>query len=295
MRILVTGATGRVGRAIYIRLSRGHTVVGLDRAPSSTADIVGDLHDEATLGQALEGIDAVVHTAGLHAPQVGHVPDSEFERVNVAGTERLLNAALRAGVRRFVFTSTTALYGEAATPPGAAGWVDETLVPAPRTIYHHTKLRAEQLVSAAAAGGQLAATVLRMSRCFPEPASQMALYRLHRGVDARDVASAHQWAVEQSEAGCQHFVVSGATPFLRSDCSLLATDAAQVLRARAPALVEAYSRRGWRLPQRIDRVYVPDALRARGWEPQHGFASVLRQLDDESAEVLGERRQPDLG
>ena len=48
-------------------------------------------------------------------------------------------AACAAGVGQLLYTSTTALYGDAATPPHAAGWVDETLTPQPRTIYHWSR------------------------------------------------------------------------------------------------------------------------------------------------------------
>ena len=88
--------------------------------------------------------------------------------------------------------------------------------------------------------------------------------------------------------GVRMFVVSGATPFEPADCPALASDAAGVLRRRAPALVEAFERRRWALPETIDRVYSPRALCALGWRPRHGFAEVLRQLDDASPQVLPE-------
>lgn len=294
-RVLVTGSSGRVGRAVWVRLARHHEVVGLDRAPSSTVQALGDLAawtepgfhaGEAALDAALAGCDALVHTAALHAPHVGRVDDATFERVNVRASRRLFERAAAAGVRRIVLTSTTALYGDAATPPGRAGWVDEALAPQPRTIYHRTKLAAEVALADVAARHGLSATVLRMSRCFPEPAPVMAVYRLHRGVDARDVARAHEWALSLDAPGCRCFVVSGATPFLPGDAPALARDAPAVLRERAPGLVEAFARRGWALPRSIDRVYVPQALQALGWAPRHGPDEVLRQFDEESSEVL---------
>ena len=121
MRVLVTGSAGRVGRAIYVALAAaGHAVSGIDATPSSTSEHVGDFADPTLLAGALEGVDAVVHTAALHAPHVPHLPETAFRRVNVDGTRRLLEAASAAGVRRIVFTSTTALYGAAATPAGAS-------------------------------------------------------------------------------------------------------------------------------------------------------------------------------
>ncbi len=287
MKILVTGATGRVGRALVVRLARQHQVRGLDRTPSSTAHWVGDLGDADLLRRALHGVDAVVHAAALHAPQVGRVPDAEFQRVNVDATRALAEAACAAGVGQIVYTSTTALYGDAATPPQAAGWVDEQLLPQPRTIYHRSKLAAEQLLARLADAGAFGLTVLRMSRCFPETAPQMACARLHRGVDARDVAEAHALALDTARPGVRLCIVSGATPFLPGDAAALKADAPAVLRRRAPALVQAFADRGWALPSSIDRIYSPALARHElGWQPRHGFAEVLRQLDEASAEVL---------
>ena len=289
LRVLVTGASGRVGRAIVVRLMHaGHRVQGLDRAPSSTVQHLGDLADPALLARALHGVQAVVHTAALHAPQVGAVDDAEFWRINLAGTQRLWAAALAAGVQRFVFTSTTALYGHDATPEGQAGWVSEATPPQPRTIYHRSKLAAEQwLAEAAAAAGAPRLRILRMSRCFPEAAPLMAVYRLHRGVDARDVSRAHELALLDGGAATATWVISGATPFLPEDAPALWQDAPAVLALRAPALVAQFAQRGWPLPARIDRVYCPVlAAQQLGWVAQRGPAEVLHQLDDDSAEVL---------
>jgi nucleoside-diphosphate-sugar epimerase len=287
MRILVTGSAGRVGRAIAVRLMHEHEVVGLDRTPASTVDVTADLGDEAALARALAGCDAVVHAAALHAPHVGVLPDSEFQRVNIDATEALLEAAARAHVRRIVYTSSTAVFGSAATPAGRAGWVDEALAPAPETIYHSSKLAAEDLLRAAAAGGGPEVRVLRMSRCFPEAAPIMAAYRLHRGIDARDVAEAHARALVHSGRVHETWIVSGLTPFRREECAVLLRDAVSVLRLRAPELVSAFAARGWTLPRSIDRVYDASlAMRELGWQPRHGVASLLALYDSGSAEVL---------
>ena len=290
MRVLVTGSSGRVGRAIFVRLCREHDATGLDQIPSSTAGFVGSIADPELLRRALRGVDAVVHTAAFHAPHVGSVADAEFERINVRATRDLAAAAVSAGISRLVFTSTTALYGAAATPGYAAGWADEALPPQPVTVYHRTKLAAEVLLESVAAETGLAVTVLRMSRCFPEPAPIMAVYRLHRGVDARDVADAHALALGSTSSGFRRFVISGATPFDRGDVEELAGNAPAVLARRAPELVDEFRRRGWLLPRQIDRVYSPAlAIQELGWRPRHDFREVLRMLDSGSSEVLPPR------
>jgi UDP-glucose 4-epimerase len=288
MKVLVTGSAGRVGRAIVERLrSGGDTVVALDVKPGPHADLVADVADREAMRRAVEGKDAVVHVAALHAPHVGIRGDADFQAINVDATAMLVELARTAGIQRFVFTSTTALYGSAAGAGGIATWVDEGTDPAPRTIYHRTKIAAEKALEEAAGKGGLALTILRMSRCFPESASWMAACRLHRGVDARDVAEAHALALESGQPGVRRYVISGATPFRREDARALMSHAPLVIARREPALAAAFARRGWELPAAIDRVYDPAlARRELGWTPRYGFEEVLAQLDAGSPEVL---------
>lgn len=149
MKVLLTGSSGRIGRAIFNALIPHHAVTGLDRSPFSTTSVLGDVADAALLRTSLQDVDAVVHTASLHAPHVGMASDAEFHRVNVEGLQTLCRLAKEAGVKRIVYTSTTALYG-GAIAPGACTWVDETLPPRPKTIYHRTKLDAERILESEA-------------------------------------------------------------------------------------------------------------------------------------------------
>ena len=262
-------------------------MIGLDERPAGTTHVVASVTDGARLRSALEGVDAVVHTAALHAPHVGVASLARFESVNVGATASLVDLCLAAGVRKLVFSSTTALYGDASALRGRAAWIDEETEPRPRTIYHRTKLRAEEIVREAAASGELSSTVLRMSRCFPEPANLMAVYRLHRGIDARDVAEAHRLALEDSPEKFRLFVVSHPTAFTRTDLEALWRDAPSVIRERAPGLAHAMKSRGWQLPQSIDRVYCSDrAQRELSWRARYDCSEVLREFDQGSPSVL---------
>ncbi|EPD5886835.1 NAD-dependent epimerase/dehydratase family protein [Vibrio cholerae] len=287
MRILVTGSAGRVGRAIYIKLMRTHDVVGIDKTPCSTADYIGDIRDSTLIDGVLKNIDVIVHTAALHAPHVGLVPDSEFTSINVDATEKLALAGVKAGVKHFIFTSTTALYGYASTPKSIAGWIDEEITPQPKSIYHQSKIAAETKLEEISNLFQFPVTVLQMSRCFPEPADLMAVFRLTRGIDARDVANAHLCAVEKRLSGFNRFIISGVTPFHFSDCKALYTDAGAVIKRKCPEIALAFQQRSWQLPQSLDRVYDSSSAHEKlGWSPIHGFESVLEMLDTETAEVL---------
>jgi nucleoside-diphosphate-sugar epimerase len=286
MKIVVTGSSGRIGRAIHFDLCRDHQVVGIDRAPSSATTCLGDIGDFKFLADCFEGADAVIHTAALHAPQVGLVDDSEFVKTNIQATKNVVRCARENGIARLVFTSTTALYGHASQHPEEAVWVDEATTPQPRSIYHRTKLETESFLESVAAEDFRVVT-LRMSRCFPEPAPVMALYRLHRGVDARDVARGHRLALTIGGTPYQAFILSGATPFRREDCPALRTDPASVISARCPELMALFRERGWRLPQSIDRVYDTALAQAvLGWSPRYGFANVVELLDAGISEVL---------
>jgi len=273
MRVLVTGAAGLIGSGVASRLASEHDVIGLDLASGPQVQIVADCHDVTAWRQHVDGFDAVVHTAALHAPHVGQRGEADFRRTNVEATARLLDLALDAGARHFVLTSTTSLYGRALEPDGSAVWVDEQLEPQPRDIYDETKLEAEQL--ARSAGGLMTVTSLRMSRCCPEAADVMAWYRLYRGIDRRDVADAHALAIGRTGDPAT-YVICSSTPFEREDCKELIDDPRAVIERRCPGLVATMSVRGWRPPRSIDRVYDGRlARRELGFAPRHGVGSCL--------------------
>ncbi|MEO1729415.1 MAG: NAD(P)-dependent oxidoreductase [Pseudomonadota bacterium] len=289
MKILLTGSSGRIGRAIFGALAGAHEVIGLDRTVFSTTHIVEDCGNSGAIKPALEGVDAVIHTAGPHAPHVDLVPDREFERINIEATHDLYQSAREAGVRRFVYTSTTALYGDAIAP-GACTWIDEDTPPQPRTIYHRTKLAAEVMLEEMACEA-LPVRVLRMSRCFPEAADLMALYRLHRAIDARDVGTGHALALTHDgpvdQVPFDRFILSGATPFLPEDVEALANDPRSVLALRAPEILAAMDARGWPVPPKIDRVYSSAKAKAQlGWAPRWDWREVMAQVDRDDLEVL---------
>jgi len=277
VRVLVTGTSGRIGGAIAARLSLSHRVTGFDRRPGPLTAVTGDLRDTVLLARLLGDVDAVVHTAALHVPDLAVRTAQEFREVNVDATRRLLQACGETGVARFVYTSTTSLYGDAMLGQGAAVWVTEALAPRPRDVYDETKLAAEEACRDASRAG-LACVALRMSRCFPEDPRLVAIYRLYRGVDAQDVAQAHELALAAPAGDFAVYNVSAPTPFLESDCARLLADAASVVQERLPWAAAEFARRGWQLPASIDRVYVVErAVTALGYRPLHDFASLFRR------------------
>ena len=149
MRVALTGASGYTGGRLLAALrDRGDDVAVLVRPESALRDADalagleggrgGPRRRGGRLDRLVEGADAVVHVAAVYRT-AGH-PDSYYREVNVLGTERLLEAAARHGVRRFVHTSTVGVHGHVEHPPA-----DETAPFAPGDIYQATKAEAEAL------------------------------------------------------------------------------------------------------------------------------------------------------
>lgn len=275
MRVLVTGTSGRVGAAVARELSIAHRVTGVDLRPGPMTTVIGDLSARRFAARCSTGVDAIVHCAALHAPHVGVHSEREFFASNVEATEHLLECAERDGVRRFVLTSTTSLYGNAMIDADRAVWVTEALDPVPRDVYDRTKLTAESRCRAAADRG-LPCISLRMSRSFYEPLDRVAVYRLYRGVDLRDVAAAHRLAVEHRGTAYESVNISARSPFRQEDLRTLMSDAPSVIERHYPGAAEGFARRGWTLPKKIDRVYVTDrATEVLGYRPRYNFDSLF--------------------
>jgi dihydroflavonol-4-reductase len=150
--IAITGVSGLLGGALAERLlTDGHSVRALFRKVEKgwrntlrATQIVGSLSDGASLSRLVSGADTVFHVAAMYRHDG---PWEEFEEVNLRGTERLLEAAARAGVRRFIYCSTIGVYGNVASSPS-----NEQAPFAPRDDYQRSKLLAEEACRAARTG-----------------------------------------------------------------------------------------------------------------------------------------------
>lgn len=163
MRVLVTGATGDVGRPLTARLlADGITVRALCRAapdalPHDVEVAPGDLETPVRIAAAMAGVDAVVHCAA----HLGGGGRALHRRVNVGGTLAILEAARRARVSRFVHLSSVAVYGR--KDDGRLVEVSDGYDPCPelRDDYAWSKIAAERWVRLYRAQGGLDTVVLR--------------------------------------------------------------------------------------------------------------------------------------
>lgn len=295
MTILVTGSAGHLGEAILRTLrGRGSPARGIDLKPSPFTDAVGSIVDPDFVREQMDGVTAVIHTATLHKPHVATHSMQAFIDTNVTGTLNLLESVTAAGVKSFVFTSTTSAFGSQLRPEAgqAAVWVTEELPPVPKNIYGTTKLMAENLCELFFRERGLPVVVLRTSRFFPEDDDDPAMRSaypldnaqanelLYRRLDIVDAVSAHLLAVESApKLGFGRYIVSATTPFEPRHLAALSRDAAGVVRELYPDCAQLYAAHGWRLLPEIDRVYVNErARRELGWHPEFDFAHVLHSL-----------------
>ena len=159
-RVLVTGASGFIGLNVVEALGvAGHETRAYARAASNLrylaslpAEVLtGDLRDGARLRDAMKGVDAVIHCAsraGFH-----DADDAQIRETNVEGTRTVVDAAIDTGVRRFVYTSTTATIGSHDDP--TRQWNEDTPLVGFRAAspYARTKAEAESIVRAAIVQG----------------------------------------------------------------------------------------------------------------------------------------------
>jgi dihydroflavonol-4-reductase len=185
MQIFVTGATGFIGaHFIEAALDAGHDVIGLYRSDSPRQQALieylrergailrrGDVLQPETLAAAMRGAECVCHFAAAFRESEA---DSEyFELLNVAGTVNVLEAAIAAGVRRFVHCSTAGIHGQRGEDV-----IDERTPLSPWNDYERSKVAAEEQVRERARAGGIEFVILRPTAVYgPRDQRLLKLFR----------------------------------------------------------------------------------------------------------------------
>ena len=313
--VLITGSTGQVGNAIARRLAAdGLEVRALVRSPEraqvlpdGVQAVFGDVTDPASLSAALVGCATVYHAAGI--PEQWRRDVGEFARVNVDGTRNVVEAALAAGVERFVYTSTDDVLVQAPGEP-----FDESVVnPNPgQTPYQRSKQEADRIVVAALDHG-LPAVFLHPAGLYgPAPFLVKGLNDLLLQLARRktpmllpggmgvvysdDVADGHVRAAAQASVGARYLLAESFQPLTEIARAVADSEpGAKVPRVIPLAIARAVSTAGERVAQVtgrppmiprsvlqfLERGARPSGARARaelGWSPTPFATGVERTL-----------------
>ncbi|PRY23665.1 nucleoside-diphosphate-sugar epimerase [Aliiruegeria haliotis] len=281
MKLAVTGGTGAVGRFIVEEaLRQGDAVQVLGRTEPGlkgfSRPVAFQTHDLSGPAPALDGCDALVHAAFSHVPgryRGGEGEDPKgFLRANVDGSLRVFEAARSAGIRRIVFLSSRAVYGDYS--PGTP--LPETLPPRPDTLYGRAKFEVEQALAAMIRPG-LRTVSLRATGVYGCAVSGMPhkwtnLFRDFRA--GEDIAPRVATEVHGRDlAAAVRLALTGKVPPVLNVSDLL-LDRRYLLRevARLTGCTTP-------LPQRADAGQVSvmpvDALAGLGWRP--GGVDLLRR------------------
>jgi len=169
-RILITGGAGFIGSHLTRYFAEQAEVTVLDDLRSGYARnldgvrcrfLQGSILDDVALKQAIAGAEEVYHLAAMISVPESVAKPAECAKLNTGGTQRVLDAALNAGVRKVVLASSAAIYGDNPTVPKL-----ESMTPEPKSPYAETKLAGEKLLELYRDTHGLGTTSLRFFNVF---------------------------------------------------------------------------------------------------------------------------------
>jgi UDP-glucose 4-epimerase len=223
MKVLVTGSSGQLGSYVSELLVPSHSVVGMDIRPQPLEplrriSIVGDITEPQDVRRAMSGVDAVIHCAAQVSVEKSLEDPLSDARTNVLGTVTLLHEGVLAGVKRFIYVSSAAVFGPPKYIP-----IDENHPTLPISNYGASKLAGEKYTLAYAKTSSMEAVSVRPFNFYSVRADPQSPYsgvitkfvaRLKAGkapiiegdgrqtrdfIHARDVASALKLVLEKKD------------------------------------------------------------------------------------------------
>jgi len=288
VKVVVTGGSGKAGRAVVGRLLEcGHEVLNVDVVPSPESYsydspapfLAADLSDYGQAFEALNGgaarmpdPDAVVHLAAVPSPVHG-TPDRTF-RTNMVSTYAVFAAAVRAGVQRVVWASSEVTLGLPFEQPPDYVPVDEEHELRPESAYALSKVLGEEMARQFSRWSGIPFVGLRFSNVmgpadyerFPGYWDDPALrkWNLWSYVDVRDVAQSVELALEADTRGGETFIVAAADTVMKRPTVELMAEAFPDVPIRGE------------LAEHGSLLATDKAHRILGYAPQVGWRSLLQ-------------------
>jgi nucleoside-diphosphate-sugar epimerase len=275
MKICVTGASGRAGRAVVRDLmAHGHHVISTDLVKPVPDDLgepmflKADLTDYGQAVEVLDGAEAVVHLANIPAPDI-HTPAVTFHQ-NMAMNYNVFTAAAHVGLSRVVWASSETTLGLPFDEAPRYAPIDEDHYPVPTTSYALSKVASETIATQIAQWSGIPFVALRFSNIlgpkeytedFPRAQADPAARRwnLWGYIDERDAAAACRLALTADVSGSDAFIIAAADTVMT--------------RPSADLMAEVYP--GVKLTRDVpgtDTLLAIDrARRVLGFEPEHSW------------------------
>ena len=287
MRVLITGAGGTLGVALAPMLAdAGHEPVLFDVRALETPyeSVQGDVRAPEDVRAAVEGADLVVHTAAIHGIHLGTHSRRDFYYLNLTGTFNVWEAAVEAGARGVVFSSTMGVYKPFDKPLSEEKVVAlrEDLPLRPGDIYGYTKVAGEEMCRLYGREYGIPSVALRYGMFVPEPFFRYGIRLLYGGVDTHDVARSVMVSLEALAAGGIQwgaFNVESVVPFTEEDGPQLREDPLPVLDKYYPGAIGLLRGRGVESLAPIREYYPMErAAQVLGFRPERNFDRWLEEL-----------------
>ena len=279
VRVVVTGGSGKVGRAcVKDLLGHGYEVVNVDTLSPAVELCPFVRADLTDFGQAMEAlsevddrlrdIDALVHLAAIPAP--GKEPNAVIFKVNTLSTYNVFEAARRLGIRNIVWASSETVLGLPFDSPPPYAPVDEEYAGRPETAYSLSKLLGEEMAKQFCRWDPEVKIIgLRFSNVmepsdyarFPsfDADARLRKWNLWGYIDARDAAQAMRRALEATIKGAEAFIIANADTVMSRPTSELLAEVFPNVPVKK------------QLGQNETPLSIEKARRMLGYEPQHSW------------------------
>ena len=277
-KIVVTGSSGRAGRAVVADLvAHGYEVTGVDQTkPAQESDaphLLADLTDSGETLEALLNADAVVHLANIPAPEI-FTPGKTFAQ-NMLMNYNVFSASRDLGLKRVVWASSETTLGLPFDTPPRYAPVDEAHYPVPESSYSLSKVASETIAEQVARWSGVPFVALRFSNilgpsdyetfpqtCWDDPHARK--WNLWGYIDERDVALSCRLGLSADVESADAFIIAAADTVMNRPSRALMTEV-------FPGVTVADG-----LPEFGTLLGIDKARRVLGFEPEHSWRETVQ-------------------